>query len=1492
MITELYILDRNKKIVCILSNQTGEKVFYDYTYTSYLETGAEIFNFSVILNNDIEKYIKNMNYVLFKRKDKIKMFQIKEYSDDEIINSTVRTVKSEFIGLELYEDSVRESIIEGNIRKVLETILQDTSYEIGYISPKLDDVIGTIEIEKPTPIYSAIQQCIPIFKNIEIEFDFELINSINGKYRKIINIYADGERGRKTYKRFDYDFNTYGSSRDGDAIEFCSGLIPVGSNGIGIKEIEWYKANGFPLDKPLGQDFIVDPEAHDMFSNEGKYILKPYETNDSNPSELIWNAYYKLQELKKEKYTYDIPIYLTEEEYDDIEIGDTVYIVNDKFYPSIQLEARITELQLSDNRENNKAIFANYKEVRSNIKNLDRDSIINEAIKKINDIGIGKLTIADILTLKEYLTKLGIEEKEIDEIYNKLINEINPAIPQLPEIAEDSEDYTKIYINSTDGGLWIGDERIADIRKYKCATITSEEGDASTDDDPNGTIPPSSQINQEYYEAVQHYKTFNLGTKQNTTTVSNILSSNNKYKLNIIVPYWAEKFGLDKNLVVAVIIAESGGNPSAHGKSSGSGYGAMMCERSAFFGIKQTIKFLDGTTKSFTPSYSTMQPYAAGNIILNGVSVDKNISNQIMFGCNEMRINIEQFRGNIFATLVGYNFGPGGVYWCICKYVAEKYNYTFVNKRSLSAQSNQVKAKYYEELESGRCNWGSYRQQYKNTWGAGTPTNIELYLQWYKSENGQLPYYIDSSGNKMGYGVGKIKTEVKNNIVTTTNITSNVSTVSQKKSGSEIREIIVDTAKAICQQHTDKLATYDQTYRTVNFRKPRKHPGTFYGLSNPICYDCSSLVSCAYLEAGLESAYSASCYYGTLVANTTKKDGYVMFKITKETIENMLPGDIIMMCNKQCPTTFTRTQAIKVGFTHHTLIYCGKENGTHMVAHARQWAYWPNAIRYMAVYSDIYKYGFCLRPYDLVEADKITNNNNSGGSAGSEGLDTGSKSDIGDSIVEEMNEVTLKGVVGAIPSDYYNDETLIKVVEKNNSYDYLDYPSTVPYIYTHFGINDLTNKGVQEYKDLILALKSSYVNTPIFIASELKVNSSYTEYQTVNDNIDLFNAQMQNFANTEENIIYLDINEGLTSNGMVDSNYSSGGYRFDSKENSQRYYNIVKKHILKKAIGGIYNPSTPETKPQDKSEDEDKPYENVINNVSIVMYHNNTYKYDVVKNITFLLPSAVKENYWSKLKFHTNKNSEPTKVTQSKILYLEGTDCKAGQLIPNADTEYNITVMASTKDDKVTEKYYGVVSGLAKGGSYKDFSDFVGKSDIVKLAKTYYDNKEKFKYNAPTALNYTNPQANISKWKVDGLFNIDGSTFVKLLCMGLSYDKSPYGKTTSKLKKDPNYAWAFTFPRTAAEQAQYCVTQGWVMGGIDVTNWSNVEAGDLLFWDRDGQENGRYMSISHVAMVYGFDEEGDALSIEVTNKTPCIVIKKIKQNTDDKLLFVARIRKE
>ena len=500
---------------------------------------------------------------------------------------------------------------------------------------------------------------------------------------------------------------------------------------------------------------------------------------------------------------------------------------------------------------------------------------------------------------------------------------------------------------------------------------------------------------------------------------------------SLIVEHYARKFGLDPNLVYAVIMGESRGDPYSTTGSNG-GYGLMQCERSTYFkewGNKtQTIKYLDGSTYKFLPSYATMTPYKAGNTTVNGITVDKNILNQIRFGCWELRQAIDYAHGNIFGGLVANNMGQGSLNWIVSKYVCDKYGYTFVDSYYLSSQSNQTKLKVYEELDSLKFNFAAYRQKLKDQKGLGTPNNVELYLCWYKVVNGQLPYYMDAQGNKLGYGVG----------------TSTPKGTGQA-SASDIRQIIVDTAKAIVQQHTDKLATYDQQYRTWNFKKPRKHPGKFYGLQNPICYDCSSLVTSCYGEAGLKSIFhdDSYCAYGTLVKYATAKDGYKMFKITKTSIENMKAGDIIMMCNKECPTTLTRAKAMAKNFTHHTLIYCGKENGKHMVAHARQWDYWPKAIRYMEVYDKIYTYGFCLRPYDLVEAD----NNN-----------------VEDTPVidkTDMNEVYIKAVRKANAYDFYDDNNnLLTTVEGLYEDDEKVYPSSIPYALVHFGLNDLTEKGI------------------------------------------------------------------------------------------------------------------------------------------------------------------------------------------------------------------------------------------------------------------------------------------------------------------------------------------------------------------------------------------------------------------------------------------------
>ncbi|WP_155485266.1 hypothetical protein, partial [Paraclostridium sordellii] len=91
MINEICILDSNKKLLCILPHGA----FYDYEYHSYLNTGADTFDFHVKINNNTANKIKGRNFVLFFRGNRARMFQITECEEEETILSTSKMVKSE-----------------------------------------------------------------------------------------------------------------------------------------------------------------------------------------------------------------------------------------------------------------------------------------------------------------------------------------------------------------------------------------------------------------------------------------------------------------------------------------------------------------------------------------------------------------------------------------------------------------------------------------------------------------------------------------------------------------------------------------------------------------------------------------------------------------------------------------------------------------------------------------------------------------------------------------------------------------------------------------------------------------------------------------------------------------------------------------------------------------------------------------------------------------------------------------------------------------------------------------------------------------------------------------------------------------------------------------------------------------------------------------------------------------------------------------------------
>lgn len=1505
MLGELIILDSDKKICARLT----PSLYFDYSYHPYLETGAETFDFSVTLDEELEQAITERNFVLFIRNNKYKMFQIMACEDEENIDSVVRNVRSEIVGLELRNDYIRESTITGNMNKFLDTILKDTNYKKGYVSPELDDISVETSITEPKAVYTVIQESIARYGNCEYEFTVNPIDSINGNYELIVNCYADGERGNKTYKRYDYDFNSYGMKRTGDATDLASGLIGVGANGITFKDIKWEKDQGNPLDKPLGQDFLLDPDAHDMFSNGDKYILGKYTSDTTDPGALLLETYKKLQEVKQIKYSYEIPVYLTDDEYDEIEVGDTNYIVNDKFNPPIQLEGRISELELTDSE--NKITLANFKNVKSNIKSLKKEDIINETIDIIKKTG--KLTTSDILAIRQYLQQLGVDKKNIDSLIKKYTDKVVPD-PVKPgddtsKISEDTEDYRAINIKKIDNGLWIGDSRIHDCIKYKCGEI---KGKTPTTQPQPDKKEDSSKTAKQYKAAVDYYAGFGLGKwSDKYSDLKNMRSKSNHWKIYAPVEYYSKKFGLDPQLVYAMIYAESSANPYDATKYSGGGYGLMQCERAAYFNKKQKIEYLDGKVEYFTPSYSNMKPKSCGTKIINGVKVDKAICNQIMFGCNELRKSLKRFKWNIFAALVGYNFGLYGCDLLICRYVAMKNGLSWVNKYGYTVQSSKVQSLYFKELEKGTAAWAGGRKWYVENKHAGTATNIECYLRWYKVVDGQLPYCIDEKGKKRGYGAIKPGTSNKSAEATAVSTESSMTraasvknaptwsisdnTTTKKGVAENVRKKIVNKAREIAELHQKyKKATYYAGACIYDDSKRHRVSGTINGIKNPYCYVCSSLSSCAYLYAGLRSVTAkyggANCSYGTLVKSACKYSGYTLKKLTSTTINELLPGDLIMLSNATVPSSVTVSWASKSGGsskyasggTHHVVVYCGKVNGKRMIAHASAPYKWPRAIRYedMSItYSSRgsmthwYTHGIILRPWDLARADKEAKVKNQSATKPTP------PKDIVDDPDGTTYEVTFKGLDSAAPKDFVEGGKLITNITVNGVTDKTPYPKTVSHVMLAFGVPSITDNiesVVEDYTSLIKALLKKYPKKPIFVCEECHLTSAYgSDYKNMNTLINDFNTMMLDYCNKTKYVIFLRKPKDMCNTSdktLWLSSLTSNSWTMKDKASTQTYYKEYKKKILYFGDGADWESNS------------------VTSNKMLDSQRVYTYNKPMTK-LQFRVPATSSTNYndsyYARIIFTTAKGF---KLIQPDAVYLEGVDCKNGVLIPKVNTTYIVSVYYNP-DTTISDKaYLGSVGAKKKGSNYAQ-PLFKYASDLVKIANSYYTNNSKFSYNSTTPCDFKNPSENINKWKVNGKYQIDDSCFLNYVLTGWIYDKSPYGneKKTDN-NRNNSVSWAIPSTRNEANIGKYFVQKNWVVDVADLQTFKNLAVGDIIFMDADSKNNGEFMAISHTAIVVEKDKDGDYVALECTNGLSSGVFRKVKvKNLASKnILFVGR----
>lgn len=1457
----LFILDKNKRIIDVVSNAgTEENAFWDDTFTQEINV-ASTFEFSLELNQRTKESIKTGNYILFRYRSKNFLFTIVTVETDDSNGYAEAQVYCESISLILYNSVIQKTTLNNcNATTFLTTILQDTDFLAGYIDVAVNRNAALIEIDKSTSVYELLTSKLETYKaEMDIRIEVEG-NKVTGMY---IDLYS--KLGSDNGARFDYNTNLESVNRKEDISDLCTAIIGIGKDDLDFREAEWNIETGKPADKPRGANFIADDIANAMFGFPGKYIYGIYEDDSCEDAyTLLERSYEELQTRKQPNIDYECKVAYLD---GDINLGDAITIV-DRTYPEpLQLTARVNKLEISFSDESkNTCSFANYNKAYSNM--ITKNDTFEQLKNYILGLNIGKLTLAEIEIIKQYMRQLGIDKETIDKLFSDILNN--------PDTKPGTGGNKDTLVKTIEGGLWLGDSRMVAMKKYNLFKLA--DSDTSTE--------PGTITTDDYKKALELYQSIGTGSQTGTSAYEKLVSSSNQYKISTIVKYWAPKFGLDPNLVFAMIMAESSGIPTAHGSSSGSGYGLMGCERSVFFNQTQTIKFIDGTKQSFTPSYSTMQPGSSGNTVINGITVDKNISNQVMLGCNEIKTAMEYAHNNIFAGLISYNMGVGAMYWIVSRYVCDTYGYTFVNRNSIKAQTPEAQKKIYEVLENGGFEFADWRQIYKNNGGGGTVKNVEGYLKWYKIENGQLPYLVDKNGNKLGYGVSGKTTA-------TTNYSAPVSTVTYVTNTqlTPTRNKIVDKAKEIVQLHIDGLASYSQYPRTIDDTK-RKYiakgtyvklnssawgyaGSTYNGISTSvndgkgvIGYDCSSFASCCYMNAGLNSMYNGNCSGGTIMSEIVNNGG-MMWLANAEGRKKAKPGDCIMFCTNHIPTQADMDNR-KLLATHHIGVYIGDDQ----MAHASQWAQVPNAIKISNVSSyGTLKYAFFIRPKDLQETDN-------------------NESIVEDTTTDEGNNIISKCVIGASAYHFYSGNQLKKIVQVGSYSDTTEYPSDVPYVFVHLGVNDPYQSGYSALKNLLSLLRAKYPKRPIFVAKEIHVGSKVSNYVDYNKAIDTFNTQILDYCNNHENVYQIDISESLEENGLLKSDITADGIHLKTKDN----YKVLLNNIKNKITTTTGNTST-DTGSSDTGEtgDSDNKKDDTVNQkVNESLQSMKNYYYDTLDSLIFNLPSNVVDSFYCRLKLTA---STDFKYSQPDNCYLEGPDCINGQLVPKANSTYKIVIMKNTIDT-IKSDYYGLVTVL-EVEEYEDFTDFIGGQKVVELGKTYLNHTDleyAGQYSATaivTPANFTNPKANLSKW-YDSTRNknqIDGSTLVQFVYMGLAYKNTPYNNhDMTSINKNSLFSWAFKLPRLAANQAKYCVSNGWALYGADLTNFSNLEAGDLIFSKDNDTDNNRYMNVSHVSIFIG--EEDGVLS--VLESTKCENGVKITPIADmaETILFIARVKKK
>lgn len=379
---QIWIHDKNMRKVCALNNNVpGMLPYSNSQWHTYLEYATSTFDFIIPkivdgkLHDDV-KYINDDMLVSFYYDNTYHVFYVSQL----IENDTSFQVTCNNTNLELAQEGAIP--YKSDNAQTLAWYLNDMGY-LGFANMEIglnevSDKTRKVEFEAQDTRLAQLRSLMSKF-DAEMAFRTEL-NRDGTLKRFIIDIYQQPDENHHGIGKVRGDVVLYfqnelkGVQVTSDKTQLFNAGNFIGQDGVNLNDVEFEEKNELgqvEFYSRRGNSLVFAPLSRERYpstmnpGNADNWTRKDFETEYKDVNALKGYALRTIKQYAYPLMTYTVDVHSSfMENYRDVNLGDTVKIINNNFKGGLALEARVSEMVISfDMPLNNSVVFTNFRKL-------------------------------------------------------------------------------------------------------------------------------------------------------------------------------------------------------------------------------------------------------------------------------------------------------------------------------------------------------------------------------------------------------------------------------------------------------------------------------------------------------------------------------------------------------------------------------------------------------------------------------------------------------------------------------------------------------------------------------------------------------------------------------------------------------------------------------------------------------------------------------------------------------------------------------------------------------------------------------------------------------------------------------------------------------------------------------------------------------------------------------------------------------------------------